>query len=253
MEVDTVASYSSYQPHGETLTLALDSDDVSPESLFAHALTVHHCLARLMHPRGFAIWLTCAIDGTSITVTETEPSQPYWHVREQNYPTTVTHEIPTGLNFTVRVVQDLSDDALKEVFREATHTTTCDDDLVTTFEQLVPTGVLTRIFDKDEVRSDGTVAVTIYDQELTHSTISVNDTVWLDTPPPGSTYLPPITYTVNLDGYLFANISVHWSRWLDRGTEEHRSLTAALRSMIKLGWQLRGESHVFDLGLAASD
>jgi hypothetical protein len=244
--MDDVAAYSTYRPHGETLNFMLDFEDPNPERLFSHAVNVCHCLAGVVRPSGFNLWLTCAIEETSVPVGEPEPSQPYWQVREQDSPTAVRHEIPAGLPFEVRTVPDLSDDALLGVFREAVSTATCDAGFVVTFEGLTPTVTLTHIADHEQIGADGLAPIVVYDQLFAQPTVAMNNSTWLDAPPNGAPYLPPITFTIGFDSILTASLSVHWSRWLDQGTGEHQALAGALTSMIKSGWRLHGESVVFD-------
>ncbi|WP_367128687.1 hypothetical protein [Saccharothrix sp. HUAS TT1] len=238
-----MTGYSDYQPHGETLSFANDRLDDSV-GLFSRALQVRRSLADVVRPCGDNLWLTCVIDDTWINVSDPEPSEPHWQVVERG--SEVNH-VPPAPEHTVRTVPELSENALLDVFGEALGTVTCPSDFFVTFEQLTPTAMMTRVVDESGIGPDGTVPVRIYEREVRCSTTRLDGVLWIDPPAAGSPFLPPVTFTVRFDGVLMTTISVHWSRWLDKGTGEHRALQSALDSLKGLGWRARGSSYRFAL------
>jgi hypothetical protein len=245
--VNANAGYSSYRPQGDTLSFTLSFNDYTSDSLFSHALQVRQCLSEVVRPCGFNLWLRCVIEDAWITVREPKPSQPYWQIREQDSPAPVIHHTPAGLPFVTRVLPRLTDDGLTEVFHEAVDTSSCGDGFLATFGQLAPTAILARVVDQNLVGPHGSLSIQVDDEALTLTTSNFDGGFWLAVPPGGPIYLPPVDFTVAFDSILTTNISVNWSRWLDRGTGEHRALETALRSMMKLGWQLDNQSYSFDL------
>ena len=165
-----------------------------------------------------------------------QPSQLYWEI--------LRHDLPAATEFgslgppagTIRV-DVLSEEVLCDIYRQALANATCPEGYFVACEQVRPHGFETRIVDVNESASDGKFPVRLRgDDRVLDTHTAADGATWLCVPSADFPVLPPVTFWIDFDMDPALAVSIHWSRWMEKGTGEHELLQSALDALVADGW-----------------
>jgi len=233
-----VNDYTEYWPHGEKLVFRREFPEKisSSEELFAESVRALDILGGVVRPTRADVRLSCAYDDTWVLTDEVQPSDLSWEILRNDVPAT-TEFCGLGPPAATTRVDVLSAEALCDVYRQALASATCPEGYFVACDQVWPSGFETRIVDVNGYARDGKLSVMLWGDDLVLDTsIDGDGAMWLCVPSEDFPKLPPLTFWIDYYMDPALAVSVHWSRWMAKGTGEHELLQSALDALMADGW-----------------